>query len=81
MPGFYDDVTESPQRFRDDLATLPFSEDDWLQRSGTRSIGGEAGYAVLERLWVRPAIEVTSVIGGIRSGRRALRCPRSRRPT
>jgi acetylornithine deacetylase/succinyl-diaminopimelate desuccinylase-like protein len=64
MPGFYDDVTEPSQRFREDLAALPFTEQDWLQRSETRSVGGEAGYTVLERLWVRPAIEVIAVIGG-----------------
>ncbi|WP_410675907.1 M20/M25/M40 family metallo-hydrolase [Amycolatopsis sp. cmx-4-68] len=42
LPGFYDDVTEPTERMRADLAALPFSEDDWLARSDTRSIGGEA---------------------------------------
>ncbi len=64
VPGFYDDVVEPSQRFRDELAALPFTEADWLERSRTRSVGGEAGYTVLERLWTRPAIEVTSMIGG-----------------
>jgi acetylornithine deacetylase/succinyl-diaminopimelate desuccinylase-like protein len=64
LPGFYDDVVEPSQRLRDELASLPFSEADWLERSETRSIGGEAGYTVLERLWTRPALEVISVIAG-----------------
>ncbi len=64
VPGFYDDVIEPSQRFRDELAALPYTDADWLERSRTRSVGGEAGYTVLERLWTRPAIEVTSVIGG-----------------
>jgi acetylornithine deacetylase/succinyl-diaminopimelate desuccinylase-like protein len=64
LPGFYDDVAEPSLRLRDDLAALPFSEADWLERSETRSIGGEAGYTVLERLWTRPALEVISVIAG-----------------
>ncbi|WP_250033780.1 M20/M25/M40 family metallo-hydrolase [Paractinoplanes maris] len=40
----------------------------------TRSIGGEAGYTVLERLWTRPALEVISVIAGdpIGAGRAAI---------
>jgi acetylornithine deacetylase/succinyl-diaminopimelate desuccinylase-like protein len=64
LPGFYDDVAEPSARLRDELAALPFSEADWLERSETRSIGGEAGYTVLERLWTRPALEVISVIAG-----------------
>jgi acetylornithine deacetylase/succinyl-diaminopimelate desuccinylase-like protein len=64
LPGFYDDVTEPSERTRADLAALPFTQDDWLTRSDTRSIGGEAGYTVLERLWTRPAAEVLSVIAG-----------------
>jgi acetylornithine deacetylase/succinyl-diaminopimelate desuccinylase-like protein len=64
VPGFYDSVVEPSQRFRDELAALPYSDADWLERSLTRSVGGEAGYTVLERLWTRPAIEVTSMIAG-----------------
>jgi acetylornithine deacetylase/succinyl-diaminopimelate desuccinylase-like protein len=64
VPGFYDSVVGPSQRFRDELAALPYTDEDWLQRSRTRSVGGEAGYTVLERLWARPAIEATSMIGG-----------------
>jgi acetylornithine deacetylase/succinyl-diaminopimelate desuccinylase-like protein len=64
IPGFYDGVDEpSPQR-RAELAALPYSDDDWLRRSETRSITGEVGYTVLERLWTRPAIEVTTMVAG-----------------
>ncbi|MEU8242915.1 M20/M25/M40 family metallo-hydrolase [Actinoplanes missouriensis] len=64
LPGFYDDVDEPSERRRAELAALPFTDDDWLTRSDTRSIGGEAGYTVLERLWLRPAAEVISILGG-----------------
>jgi acetylornithine deacetylase/succinyl-diaminopimelate desuccinylase-like protein len=64
LPGFYDDVAEPSERVRADLAALPFSDDDWLARSDTRSIGGEEGYTVLERLWTRPAAEVLTVVAG-----------------
>ena len=64
LPGFYDDVAEPTLRRRAELAALPFSDEDWIERSQTRSIGGEAGWTVLERLWLRPAIEVISVLGG-----------------
>ncbi|MGK5741265.1 M20/M25/M40 family metallo-hydrolase [Micromonospora sp. URMC 103] len=64
LPGFYDDVAEPSTRTREDYAALPFSEEDWLARTETRSVGGEDGYTVLERLWARPAAEVITVVAG-----------------
>ena len=64
LPGFYDDVIEPSARRREELAALPFTESDWLERSETRSVGGEAGWTVLERLWLRPAAEVLTIVGG-----------------
>lgn len=64
LPGFYDDVEEISQRRRAELAALPFDRQDWLDRSHTRSIGGEEGYTVLERLWERPALEVIALAAG-----------------
>jgi acetylornithine deacetylase/succinyl-diaminopimelate desuccinylase-like protein len=68
VAGFYDDVLEPSERRREELARLPFSEEDWLDRSETRSTSGEAGYTVLEQLWTRPAIEVLSIAGGETTG-------------
>lgn len=64
FPGFYDGVEEVSARRRADLANLPFDPEDWLKRSHTRSIGGEDGYTVLERLWERPALEVIALAAG-----------------
>ncbi|MDQ0663143.1 acetylornithine deacetylase/succinyl-diaminopimelate desuccinylase-like protein [Arthrobacter ulcerisalmonis] len=64
IPGFYDDVEPLPADLRNALADLTFSEEDWLARSETGAITGEKGYSVLERLWLRPAVEVTSIIAG-----------------
>jgi acetylornithine deacetylase/succinyl-diaminopimelate desuccinylase-like protein len=64
LPGFYDDVVEPTDRRRAELAELPFSEEDWLSRSETRSIAGEVGYTVLEQLWTRPSIEAISMLAG-----------------
>ncbi|MFE7630934.1 M20/M25/M40 family metallo-hydrolase [Kocuria sp. NPDC057446] len=68
LPGFYDRVEEIPETRRAELAALPFDEGDWLARTQTRSIGGEAGYTVLERLWERPALEVVSLAAGDSAG-------------
>lgn len=64
IPGFYDDVEPLPEDLRRALADLPFSEEDWLARSESGAVTGEEGYTPLERLWLRPAVEVTSIIAG-----------------
>jgi acetylornithine deacetylase/succinyl-diaminopimelate desuccinylase-like protein len=64
VPGFYDDVSEPTERRREELAALPFSEEDWLARSEALSLSGEVGYTVLEQLWTRPTVEVISLIAG-----------------
>jgi acetylornithine deacetylase/succinyl-diaminopimelate desuccinylase-like protein len=64
LPGFYDTVVEPTERTRTDLAALPFTEQDWLTRTQTRSISGEAGYTTLERLFTRPSLEVLSIVAG-----------------
>jgi acetylornithine deacetylase/succinyl-diaminopimelate desuccinylase-like protein len=64
VPGFYDAVAEPSGQRGAELAALPFSEEDWLTRSETRSVTGEAGYTVLERLWARPAVEILSLVAG-----------------
>jgi acetylornithine deacetylase/succinyl-diaminopimelate desuccinylase-like protein len=64
FPAFYDAVEEISPRRRAELAALPFEEKDWLERSHTRSIAGEEGYSVLERLWERPALEVIAMAAG-----------------
>ncbi|WP_459790867.1 M20/M25/M40 family metallo-hydrolase [Arthrobacter sp. AD-310] len=64
IPGFYDDVAPLPGDLRRALAELPYSNEDWLARSESGAITGEEGYTVLERLWLRPAVEVTSIIAG-----------------
>src|SRR3954447_3065367 len=64
LPGFYDDVAPISDERRRELAALPFSEEDWLTRGHGRRIAGEADYTVLEQLWERPSVEVTSMIAG-----------------
>jgi acetylornithine deacetylase/succinyl-diaminopimelate desuccinylase-like protein len=64
VPGFYDDVLEGSPEERRELAELTADEADWLRRSGTRAVVGEAGRSLGERLYLRPAIEIVSILGG-----------------
>jgi acetylornithine deacetylase/succinyl-diaminopimelate desuccinylase-like protein len=61
-------VLAAPEEERAAIAALPYSDEDWLARSETSSIGGEEGYTVLERLWLRPAAEVLTIIAGDPAG-------------
>ncbi|GAA1830650.1 M20/M25/M40 family metallo-hydrolase [Agromyces salentinus] len=64
LPGFADHVEEPAPARVAELARLPFDEADWLRRTETRSVRGEAGFSVPERLWLRPALEIVSLLGG-----------------
>ncbi|GIH94137.1 M20/M25/M40 family metallo-hydrolase [Planobispora siamensis] len=64
LPGFYDTVTRPTDEQRARLAEIPFDPDDWIRRTQTRAICGEEGYSVLERVWMRPSVEVDALIGG-----------------
>ncbi|MEO5347772.1 MAG: dipeptidase [Magnetococcus sp. YQC-9] len=64
VAGFLDDVRDptSIERFR--VAELPFDEREFLASIGIETGWGEAGYALLERLWYRPTIEINGLWGG-----------------
>jgi acetylornithine deacetylase/succinyl-diaminopimelate desuccinylase-like protein len=64
VPGFYDSVAEVSAEERRLLNDLPYSDEDWKQRAHTRAVVGEQGYTVPERLYIRPVVEVLSIIGG-----------------
>lgn len=68
IPGFYDGVDPLQEDLRRAIAELPYSDDDWLARSESGAITGETGYSVLERLWLRPAVEVTAMAAGDPTG-------------
>jgi acetylornithine deacetylase/succinyl-diaminopimelate desuccinylase-like protein len=63
IPGFYDDVKAAPE-FVEQIRTLPFSDDEYLEETGAPSLFGEDGYTTLERLWVRPTCEVNGLLSG-----------------
>jgi len=76
LPGFYDDV-EAHEDLRAELGRLPFDEADWVERSRTDRVVGEAGYTVPERLWIRPALEVIEIRAGDVDGQPRAVIPRS----
>lgn len=68
LPGFYDDVEDLTDERRQELRDLPFDTDVWIERTETRSVTGEAGFTVEERLWARPSLEVLTLLAGDPTG-------------
>ena len=64
IDGFYDDVLDWDRKTRDAIRDLPFDEDDFAKSLGASPEGGERGYSVLERLWIRPTCEVNGLLSG-----------------
>ncbi len=64
VPGFYEDVIPLDAQEREMLASLPFDEEAYRQELDVPSLGGEDGYTVLERLSVRPTLDVNGMWSG-----------------
>jgi acetylornithine deacetylase/succinyl-diaminopimelate desuccinylase-like protein len=64
IPGFYDRVVEIDDAERRMIAGLPFEEENLRKEVGAPKLGGEAGYGPLERVWVRPTLDVNGLLSG-----------------
>ena len=64
VPGFYDRVREWEPEVRAQIRALPFDDEGLRQETGAPSLGGEAGFSTLERLWTRPTLEVNGLLSG-----------------
>ncbi len=64
VPGFYDDVVPLDEGGRARLAELPFEEEAYRTALGVPAFVGEAGWTTLERLGVRPTLDVNGISGG-----------------
>lgn len=64
IPGFYDNVRIVPEDTRKMWASLPFDDQKYCLELGVQATFGESGYSTLERLWVRPTLEVNGFLSG-----------------
>lgn len=62
-PGFYDGVADPTPSERDEIAAIPYDEGEAFAAIGAVP-HGEAGYSTLERLWMRPTVDVNGMWGG-----------------
>ncbi len=64
LPGFYDDVLPLTPEERAELARLPMTDEYYKKNSGVSTLYGEAGYTNIERVSVRPTLEVNGFYSG-----------------
>ncbi len=64
IPGFYDAVRPISAAERQEIAGLPFDEQEWLRSTGAPVPWGERGYSTLERVWARPTLDCCGISGG-----------------
>jgi acetylornithine deacetylase/succinyl-diaminopimelate desuccinylase-like protein len=64
IPGFYDAVQPLSDEERALLAQVPITDEAGLFLTGAPALGGEQGYSLVERISVRPTLEVHGIMGG-----------------
>ncbi|MEO7312349.1 MAG: dipeptidase [Chitinophagaceae bacterium] len=64
IPGFYDDVLESSEAERAEMAKAPFDQKEFNEDLGIALEWGEKGYSTNERTGIRPTLEINGMWGG-----------------
>lgn len=64
IPGFYDDVENISETERISMAKAPFSLKDYKEHLDIEAVHGEEGFSTLERVSIRPTLDVNGIWGG-----------------
>jgi acetylornithine deacetylase/succinyl-diaminopimelate desuccinylase-like protein len=64
IEGFYDEVAELSKQEREAMAAAPFSLEEYKKSIGLKDVLGEKGYTTLERISIRPTLDVNGIWGG-----------------
>lgn len=64
IPGFYDRVLELTREERTEMAKVPFNLKDYKKELDIAEVKGEDGFTTLERLGIRPSLDVNGIWGG-----------------
>lgn len=64
IPGFYDKAEEYSQAYRDALNKAPFDLDAYKKELDVADVHGEKGYTTVERVGIRPTLDVNGIWGG-----------------
>ncbi|MBN3581521.1 dipeptidase [Algoriphagus aestuarii] len=64
IPGFYDKVAELTAEQRARLNEAPFDLDEYKKKLKIAEVHGEKGYTTIERVGIRPTLDVNGIWGG-----------------
>jgi acetylornithine deacetylase/succinyl-diaminopimelate desuccinylase-like protein len=64
IPGFYDNVIEFTPAERAKFAKAPFNLENYKKALDIGDVNGETGYSTIERVGIRPALDVNGIWGG-----------------
>ncbi|MBI5538139.1 MAG: dipeptidase [Deltaproteobacteria bacterium] len=64
IQGFYDDVRAVSEAERAAIRTLPFDAHIFRQQAAGAPDFGEQGFSPLERLWIRPSLDINGITAG-----------------
>lgn len=64
IPGFYDKVEEYSQSYRDELNKAPFDLEAYKKELDVADVHGEKGFTTVERVGIRPTLDVNGIWGG-----------------
>jgi acetylornithine deacetylase/succinyl-diaminopimelate desuccinylase-like protein len=64
IPGFYDKVVEISKEERAAMALAPITDETYIKSLKLGAVQGEKGYSSLERVSIRPTLDVNGIWGG-----------------
>ncbi len=64
IPGFYDDVEVLSEEDRLELSKAPFDVEEYKKSIDLSDVHGEEGYTSMERVSIRPTLDVNGIWGG-----------------
>ena len=64
IPGFYDDVIEYSDKERVEMAQAPFDLNHYKKELDIEEVRGEKGFSTIERVGIRPCLDVNGIWGG-----------------
>ncbi|RAI95370.1 dipeptidase [Algoriphagus yeomjeoni] len=64
IPGFYDKVQELTAAQRERLNEAPFDLNEYQDKLDIADVHGEKGYTTIERVGIRPTLDVNGIWGG-----------------
>ncbi len=64
VPELYDSVKVFSDEERNQIGLAPFDIEEYKREIGVDYVGGEEGYSTLERVGIRPSLDVNGIWGG-----------------